>query len=98
MFALIFRTFFSLVLIFLIMYTANISIQRKMNRDVGFSHLSQIPREAFAELMIDLIPSLCEQLEAIISHFEVSFLIIILLNSSRDLARILDPLKFSITL
>jgi len=45
-------------------------LKRKTNKDIGFSHLSRIRREAFAELMINLVPSLCEHLEAINSHFQ----------------------------
>ena len=46
-------------------------IQRKTNKDVGFSHLCQTSKGKLAELMVNLIPSLCEQLEAINSHFQV---------------------------
>eukprot|EP00794_Sanderia_malayensis_P010920 gene10920-12080_t len=44
--------------------------KKKTNKTVGFSHLSKTSSEKIAELLIGLLPSLCDHLEIINSNFQ----------------------------
>eukprot|EP00795_Rhopilema_esculentum_P012561 gene12561-3256_t len=45
-------------------------LKRNANKDIGFSRLCQLSSTQAAEMFIDLVPSLCSNLEEINAHFQ----------------------------